>query len=134
MRVPVSALLVVVLCLACSGTPAGPSPVDTGVWGGDHVTMSVSASGTHLEFDCAHGDIPGALSADHGAIASTGTYVREHGGPIRVDEPMDVHPALYSGSLSNGRMSLSIRLTDSGDVVGPFDLVHGTAGRVFKCL
>jgi hypothetical protein len=134
MRVPASALVVVVLCLGCGGMPAAPSSVDTGVWGGDHVTMSVSATGTHLEFDCAHGDIPGALSADHGAIAATGTYVREHGGPIRVDEPIDAHPALYSGSLSNGRMSLSIRLTDSGEVVGPFDLVYGSAGRVFKCL
>ena len=133
-RVPASVLLVVFLCVACGDTPAGPSSVDIGVWGGDHATMTVGETNTHLEFDCAHGDIPGVLSANHGTIAAKGTFVREHGGPIRVDEPMDIHPALYSGSISSSKMTLSIRLTDSGDVVGPFDLVQGRAGHVFKCL
>ena len=30
--------------------------------------------------------------------------------------------------------SKPVRLTDSGDVLGPFSLVRGVAGRVAKCL
>jgi hypothetical protein len=125
---------VALLCAACSGTPSGPSPVAAGVWGGDHVTFTVGNSSNHLEFDCAHGDIPGVLSVNNGELAATGTFVREHGGPVRVDEPLDTHPALYSGTVSDSLMQLSVKLTDSGDVVGSFSLVRGTSGRVVKCL
>jgi hypothetical protein len=31
-------------------------------------------------------------------------------------------------------MQLSIRLTDSGDVIGSFSLARGAAGRIAKCL
>ena len=133
-RIPTSMFLVAVVCVACDHTTTDPSSVDKGVWGGDHVTMTVGDPNTHLEFDCAHGDIPGVLNVNHSEIAASGTFVREHGGPIRVDEQADAHPALYSGTLSNSKMTLSIRLTDSGDVIGPFVLVQGAAGRVVKCL
>jgi hypothetical protein len=96
--------------------------------------MTVGDRNTHLEFDCAHGEIPGILNVNNGKIAATGTFVREHGGPVRVDEQADSHPAMYSGEVSNGKMTLSIKLTDSGDVFGPFALVQGAAGRVVKCL
>ena len=46
----------------------------------------------------------------------------------------DAQPALYSGSISGAKMELSIRLTDSGDVMGPFVLTRGASGRVLKCL
>jgi hypothetical protein len=134
MSLPRSMVVIVLLCVACDRAPTGPSSVEPGVWGGDHVTLTVGDAGNHLEFDCAHGDIPGVLSANHGEIKATGTYVREHGGPIRVDEAVDAHPALYSGSLSTGTMQLTIRLTDSGEVIGSFTLVRGGTGRVVKCL
>jgi hypothetical protein len=111
-----------------------PTTVGTGLWGGDHVTLTVGSPGNHFEFDCAHGDIPGVLSVNHGELAASGTFVREHGGPIRIDDPLDSHPALYSGTVSGNTMQLSIRLTDSGDVIGSFSLVRGTSGRVVKCL
>jgi hypothetical protein len=98
------------------------------------VTLTVGNSSAHFEFDCAHGDIPGVVTAPHGAIAASGTFVREHGGPIRVDEVQDAHPALYAGNISGARMELSIKLTDSGDVIGTFVLMRGTSGRVVKCL
>jgi hypothetical protein len=94
----------------------------------------VGDSSNHLEFDCAHGDIPGVLSVNRGELAASGTFVREHGGPVRVDEPLDSHPALYSGTVIGSTMQLAIRLTDSGDVIGSFSLVRGTSGRVVKCL
>ena len=87
-----------------------------------------------MEFGCAHGDIPGRLIANDGSFAVNGTFVREHGGPIRVDEPQDVHPATYAGTIAGTTLKLSVRLTDSGESIGSFSLTHGVPGRIAKCL
>jgi hypothetical protein len=120
----------------CSDAPAAPSPSKLiGVWGGDHVNLVVEESSSHLDFDCAHGDIPRPLTADAaGDLNAPGTFVREHGGPIRVDEIADSHPALYSGTLTANTIRLTIRLTDINELIGPFTLTRGVTGRVFKCL
>jgi hypothetical protein len=121
---------------ACGGAFAGPSsPVPAGVWGGDHVAMTVADAATHLELDCAHGDIPGAVTIDaRGQFDVAGTFVREHGGPIRQGEVLDSHPARYSGSMMSTTMLLTIRLDDSNEPIGMFTLVRGSFGRIVKCL
>ena len=124
-------VLSVVVSAAC-GTPAGPSATLTGIWGGDHVLMTVAETRALLEFDCAHGEIPSRLPAAPFSVA--GTYNREHGGPIRDGEIPDSHPAVYSATISRDIMTLTIRLSDSGDRLGPFVLTRGVPGRVFKCL
>jgi len=103
-----------------------------GVWGGDHIVLTVEATSAHVEFDCAHGEIPVRLP--DGPFTVAGTFVREHGGPIRVDETADSHPALYVASMSGGVMTLTIRLAGGGELVGTFTLTRGSSGRVFKCL
>jgi hypothetical protein len=121
---------------ACSGPSTGPSsPVPTGVWGGDHVLMTVADAATNLELDCAHGNIPGAITIDaRGQFDVAGTFVREHGGPIRVDEVLERRPAKYSGSVISTTMKLTIVVADSNDPIGTFTLERGSSGRVFKCL
>ena len=81
------------------------------------------------------GDIPGALkpAADRTFVVS-GTYVREHGGPIREDEKADVHPATYIGTVTGQTMQLTIRLSDSDAMIGTFMLARGAPGRIVKCL
>jgi hypothetical protein len=124
---------VAVIGSACAGSPAAPSVLD-GIWGGDHVTMSI-AGATHFELDCAHGDIPAPLAIDDQRQFNTaGTFVREHGGPIRTGEVPDTHPASYSGSVTGDRMQLTIRLTDTNETFGTFSLTRGVQGRVVKCL
>jgi hypothetical protein len=120
---------------ACGSSVSGPSPVLNGTWGGDHIAMTVAGTGTHLELDCAHGDIPGMLMVNNrGEFDVAGTFVREHGGPIRVGELPDSHPATYAGSVTATTMLLTVRLTDTNEVIGTFTLSRGLAGRVVKCL
>src|SRR4051794_6750600 len=79
--------------VACGGpsTPSGALP--SGVWGGDHVTMTVASGGAQFEFDCAHGSIETPIVVDRrGQFGAAGVYVREHGGPIRQGETPDAHP------------------------------------------
>jgi hypothetical protein len=107
----------------------------SGTWGGDHVAFTVTDTSSHLEFDCAHGEIAGALTADaEGTFAAPGIFVREHGGPIREGEIPDARPALYVGTVTARAMRLTVRLTETHEVMGNFDLTRGTPGRVVKCL
>lgn len=135
MRHPPRALIVVaVIAAACSGT-SSPSPLLQGPWGGDHVALTITSSGAIVEFDCAHGEMTAVPIPDaQGRFAVAGIYVREHGGPIRQGEAPDTHPALYSGVVSADNMTLTVRLTDTGESFGPFTLRSGTSARVFKCL
>jgi hypothetical protein len=119
---------------SCSG-PVAPSNLPAGSWGGDHISMTVDEPSTHVELDCAHADIPGPIQLDAGnRFAAAGTFVREHGGPIRSGETPDSHPASFSGSITQARMTLAIRLTDSNEAIGSYILTRGAIGRVFKCL
>jgi hypothetical protein len=136
-RLAFSALLLgaVASIVACSRGPAAPSPPLTGTWGGDHVSLTIAAAGEHLEFDCAHGDIPGPFALDgRSAFNAAGTFVREHGGPIRVDEVLDARPALYTGSVTADAMILTVQLIDTREQIGTFTLIRGAPGRVVKCL
>jgi hypothetical protein len=120
---------------SCGGATTAPSRLPAGVWGGDHITLAVGDASTHLELDCAHGDIPAVPTLDReGQFEVAGTYVREHGGPIREGEISDRHPAIYSGRVAAATMTLTIRLSDTNEQVGAFTLVSGSSGRVFKCL
>ena len=93
----------------CGALRTGPSPaVLTGVWGGDHISLSIMAMSSRLEFDCAHGTIPDPLIIDaQGSFIAAGSFVREHGGPIRLDEAPDVHPAIYAGTVTGTTMQLT---------------------------
>lgn len=120
---------------ACKGDSMSPSPLSPGAWGGDHISMTVTGTGAHLEFDCAHAEIPSAITLDRlNQFDVAGTYVREHGGPIRLGEIPDSHPAEFVGLVASATMTLTIRLSDINVAVGAFTLVSGSSGRVFKCL
>lgn len=122
--------------LGCQPSPTEPAPIALdGMWGGEHVSLKVAATTSHLEFDCAHGEIPGTLTADAaGTFAAPGTFVREHGGPIRENETPDAHPATYLGAVLGATMELTVRLSETGQTVGTFTLVRDAPGRVLKCL
>jgi hypothetical protein len=106
-----------------------------GMWGGSDIALTVGNTGSHLEFDCAHGDIPGPATVNgRNQFNLSGTFIREHGGPIQVGEVADSHLALYFGSVTASTMTLTVRLADTGEEIGPFTLSRGLAGRVVKCL
>jgi hypothetical protein len=126
---------IVVAFWACGSGPTGPSTPLTGVWGGDHISLTVADARSHVELDCAHGSIPDPLIVNiRHEFNATGTFVREHGGPIRVDQLPDSHPAIYFGSVTVTTMVLTVQLTDTNEVIGSFTLVRDSPGRVVKCL
>jgi hypothetical protein len=125
----------IIACAASAILAVGcaPSPVDpVGDWGGDHVALQVGASQSTIEFDCAHGKIPGpfAIGAD-GVFDLDGVFVREHGGPAKEGETLLEAPVRYSGVVAGKKM----RLVVMGDgPIGDFALEKGAAPALTKCL
>jgi hypothetical protein len=120
---------------ACAGNSVRPSLTLTGQWGGEHVAMTITESATHVEFDCAHGDMSNQIKTDlQRRFNVAGTLVREHGGPVQQGEPLDSHPASYDGVVITDTMTLTVQLVDSGESMGTFELTRGAAGRLVKCL
>jgi hypothetical protein len=120
---------------ACAEDSVQPATQIEGEWGGEHIMLVADDAGGVLEYDCAHGTIDESLitNAD-GYFDFVGTHTRETGGPSHVDEEPDIHPARYQGRVSGNTLTLTITLTDSGDVLGPYALVRGEPGLVYKCL
>jgi hypothetical protein len=106
--------------------------VPPGVWGGDHARLTVSSTAATIELDCAHGTVDVPLAMDrNGRFDVGGIFVREHGGPIRVDETLEQEPARYAGTTDGRTMNLTVT---SSQLLATFTLGLGQQGRVVKCL
>ena len=111
-----------------------PRQVGPGVWGGQHVRLEVKKDSSLIEYDCAHGTIDQPLVLDrHGRFDVIGTHTPEHGGPVRRDEKADTRAARYTGWTDGEQMKLTVRLSDTNEMIGTFTLSRGNEGRVFKC-
>jgi len=122
--------------MCSTASSVGPDDaVARGQWGGDHVTMEVTATGATLEFDCAHARIDEPITVDrNGRFSVRGTYAAERGGPVRDTEDDRTRPAQFAGRVSGKTMSLTISAATGGEALGSFSLEHGKNGVVRKCL
>lgn len=124
-------VLVSIFLISCAGA-ADMQRIPTGVWGGEHINIEVGTKSATIEYDCAHGVIEGPLVVDaNGRFNLRGTHTPERGGPIRKDEQPPSQPASYVGSISDNKMTLTLKLKDSEDET--FTLEKGKQGELFKC-
>ncbi|MGH9873391.1 MAG: hypothetical protein ACRD9S_13135 [Pyrinomonadaceae bacterium] len=108
--------------------------VSTGTWGAPHIRVEVGQNSASIDYDCANGTIDGPLTFDSkGRFTWRGTHHREGPGPIRVDSESKGRPALYTGSIKGDTMTLTVKLTDTDEVLETYTLKRGGHGRVFKC-
>ena len=106
----------------------------SGVWGGQHIHMEVTAAGATVEYDCAQGTIPKRIAVDRqGRFVVKGTHVVERGGPVRQADASKGDPVQFTGRVSGKKLQLTVRRDDSKEVIGVFTLFHGQAGKLVKC-
>jgi len=118
-----------------SSTPKEVVPMQTkGQWGGEGIAMDVSDDGATVEFDCAHGKITEKLAANsNGKFVAKGLFARESFGPTRQDDDLNGKPAIYSGTINDQTMTLTIKLDGSNETIGTYTLTKGKSGRIRKC-
>ena len=133
-QIIVSLCLISLLVFPALARPGKVQRIKTGMWGGDHIRLEVSANSATIEYDCAQGTIAGPFTIDsHGNFCLKGTHMPEHGGPVRRDEEPNSKPAAYTGWTDGKKMTLKVVLEGSGDEIGTFHLNQGEQGRVWKC-
>jgi len=124
------ALLVLVAMGACADPRVGPETVPTGTWGGDDGGLIVTAEGAHAHIGCTLGDVTGAIALD-----ADGRFDVE--GQWNVDAfPVNrgiLHPARLSGRTDGATLSLAVRLSDTGQALGPVSLTRGREPRMQDC-
>ena len=131
------AVLAAMVSVASCGAPtaADEGPVAVGRWGGDHIRVDVAPAGAVVEYDCAHGTIDEALVPDrNGRFSVGGSHTFEHGGPIRVDELPNRHPARYDGLVVANTLEMTVTVIDTPQLIGTFTATSGAASRLLKCL
>lgn len=130
MKAPIP--LIIPLLASCAAVQPVGEPV-TGMWGGTHVGLTLTASGGTLEYDCAAGTIAAVVPGQGGRFEAEGTHTPGHGGPVREGEVMPTYRARFSGSVASERMRLQ-GTVENGVVLGPFELRRGAEPQIFRCL
>jgi hypothetical protein len=130
-------IIISIVLLLASSAPSRPRKMQrlpTGAWRGPHIRMDVDPRSATIEYDCANGRIEGPFTIDRkGGFSWRGTFNREQGGPIRIDQKPDSRPAIYSGLIKGDTMTLTVKLADSKQVLATYILKRGSEGRVHKC-
>jgi len=109
-------------------------PVAAGIWGGQNAQLDVTEDGARIRFSCARGSIEQPVKLDaEGRFSVEGTFTAEAMGPQREDNPPKSRPAVYTGSVKDQEMTLTVTLKETKEEAGKFTLTHGKAGRVWKC-
>ena len=126
----------IVALASASACPSDiPEVVPNGNWGGQHMGMVVADTGARIEYDCASGviNVTLRLSPD-GAFDWAGIHYPGHGGPSRIDEPLNSHAARYTGHATAEHMTITLTLLDGTQPPQTFTLDRGGNARVLKCL
>jgi hypothetical protein len=108
-------------------------PLASGLWGGDHVRMTVNRTGAELEYDCADSTIDQPIIVDaRGRFTAKGSYRPAHGGPRR--EGRDgAGRARYVGEVRADTMRLTVTLENAKQPAGSFTLRRGDDPLLTKC-
>ena len=116
--------------LACSAGTSTPITDVVGTWGGDNAAMIVTGNDVHVHIACTRGNAVGPIHPDeNGQFEATGTYSVD---VYPVDRGI-THPARFSGRVVGKTMTLTVSLTDTGQVLGPVALIYAEEPRMGPC-
>ena len=101
-----------------------------GTWGGENAGLIADDSSAHVHIGCTYGRIHQAIVPDaQGRFDVAGEQnITAH--------PVDLgilHPARFTGRIENGRLSLTVTLTDTTVTLGPVQLAYGKEPRMQQC-
>lgn len=121
---------VLAIVLACTSPTA---PTAEGDWGGSNASLSLSRTGGTLSYACGAGTMDsGWILTDAGLLTGTGKHFFG-GGPLPI-QGRPPHPATYSGRIDGRTLTLTVTLTDLGQVLGPFLMLRGGPKIQEMCL
>jgi len=126
----ICALPSILALIACSAATSTPITDVVGTWGGDNAGIIITGNDVHVHIGCTLGNTVRPIHTDaNGRFEASGTY--------NVDAyPVDrgiIHPATFNGRIVGQTMTLTVTLTDTGQVLGPVTLVYGKEPKMGPC-
>jgi hypothetical protein len=122
------------MCDPLNNYESGAKGLRVGTWGGEHISLKATERGVEIEFDCAHAVINRRIVTDRrGRFDVSGTYVEEHGGPVREGERTGSYTVRFTGRITGETMTLTVRRGDAKESIGTFTLVYGREPELVKC-
>lgn len=119
---------------ACGGNSVQLGTKIESLWGAEHLELAADNDGALLEYDLASGTIESVLILDaNGEFDLIGTHT-PGGGPVNLNDPPEARPARIQGRVRGNRLEITVTLTDTGNVIGPFLLVRDEPGLLYRCL
>ena len=126
----------VALLLLIAGTPGcghsreRPTEVPQGTWGGEDAALIVGQDSAHAHIGCTKGDVKGVIPLDaDGRFAVDGSY---NVNAFPVDLGI-LHPARFTGTTDGRTLTFIVRLTDTGQTLGPAVVTLGQEPRMGTC-
>jgi hypothetical protein len=114
----------------CDPTGVKPPKDLAGTWGGENAALIADDTSAHVHIGCTYGNVHQQIIPDaDGRFDVPGEQnITAH--------PVDrgiLHPARFSGRVSNGIMMLTVTLTDTTVTLGPVKLALGQEPRMGPC-
>ncbi len=117
---------------------AGATPgtrLPEGVYGGQHLAITVGTDKMYIEFDCAHATFDGPFPVVNGRFEAKGTFTRETGVQMDPDLMPQGEPAVINGTVSGDTLTITIIVNgDKARPIGPFIATKNQKPSIFKCL
>lgn len=121
--------------------PPHPTPIPKppeksgiqGLWGGEHINISVNSRGAKIEVDCGYGEIDDSITPDSmGRFHVTGRIFKMMEPPANYSGAI---PAIFDGVVEGRKMNLEIIWVEEGQSFDfEFELTRGHKGFVFNCI
>lgn len=109
-------------------------PLPTGTWGGQHISLEVTARQVSIEYDCAHATIDKRIALDrNGRFDVSGMHFSERGGPVRRGSQRRGYAVRFVGEVKGKEMTLTVTRSETNESIGTFTLKHGQPPRLMKC-
>ncbi len=111
----------------------GALPSLQGVWGGDHIGLTITAYGGFVEYDCSAGTIDQVFAPDaSGHFDLPGTWYFTP--PVLFEDwRPDKRPARYFGVLDDKTITLTVVRLEDGATTS-YRLVKDSIPRILRCL
>lgn len=119
------------LCVlvACTSPTA---PVAEGLWGGPSASLVLSSAGGQITYDCGWGTIDaGWIITAAGRFSATGQHF--FGSGPQPPGQVPPRPAAYSGRVHQNTLAFTVKLKDSGEVLGTVYLRRDGPAMVNVC-
>lgn len=115
----------------CESFPSGVKDgVIQGSFGGENAAVIADDTSAHVHIGCTYGNVHQAIVPDNAG------YFDVPGEHNITAHPVDLgvmHPARFSGRVTDGHIRFTVTLTDTTVTLGPVDVLLGKEPRMGPC-